>query len=65
MIIDDLVEENVIQKQQNAELKQELHRYRYSLWSVLNILEPEQKAIVQHDLIDIECLYIDYAQSEL
>ncbi len=64
MIIDDLVKENEILKQQNAEFKQELHWWRYSLWSVLNILEPEQKAIIQHDLIDIEYIYINYAQPE-
>ena len=63
MIIDDLTEENAMLKRQNTELKQKLHRYRRSLWSVLNILEPEQLAIIQHDLIGINQQLTDYAQS--
>lgn len=52
-------------KRQNAQLKRELRRYRKSLRSTLNILDPEQRAIIRHDLFDIDQNNSSsYAQSE-
>lgn len=54
MKLQQLVSANKTLKQQNADLQQELHRYQQSLWSVLNILDPDQRDIIKNDLIHIE-----------
>ncbi len=54
MTSDDLITDNDALKRQNNELKKELRRYRYSLWSLQNILDPDQRDIIQRDLIDIK-----------
>ena len=62
MIIDDLIGENALLWDLNDLLLQELHEYRYCLWSVLNILDPDQREIIRNDLIHIENQLSDYAQ---
>ena len=65
MIMDDIIEENIALQQQNAKLKRELRRYRKSLWSALNILDPDQRGIIKQDLIHLEIVKREeYAQSE-
>ena len=54
MRIDDLFDENRALKRQNVKLKRELRRYRKALCSSLNILDPEQRAIIRHDLIETD-----------
>ena len=61
MNFDDLIAENTLILKRNDELQQELHKYKRSLWSVLNILEPEQRALIQHDLFETDYQLIDYA----
>jgi len=63
MIIDDLIEENALLWDLNDLLLQELHQYQYCLWSVLNILDPDQRDIIRNDLTHIENQLSDYAQS--
>ncbi len=62
MKIDDLIDENTALKQQNTELFEQLLTYRKSIWSLQNILNPEQQAIIKHDLINIQMEIEEYAQ---
>jgi len=45
--------ENKALRAKNNHLNQQLRRYRESLESVLNILEPEQLAIIHKDVCDL------------
>lgn len=64
MKIDDLIDENTALKQQNTELFEQLLTYRKSIWSLQNILNPEQQAIIKHDLINIQMEIEEYAQHQ-
>lgn len=55
-LADILREENLKLRNQNEKLKQQLHRYRKSLESALNILEPEQTVVIKADLVGIDDL---------
>ncbi|MEI7982179.1 MAG: hypothetical protein WCI71_11045 [Bacteroidota bacterium] len=64
MIMDEMVEENIELRVQNTKLKRELRRYRKSMRSALNILEPDQRDIIKNDLVDIDNINTEeYAQS--
>jgi len=47
-----LENENKVLRAKNNHLNQRLRRYRESLESALNILEPEQLAIIHKDICD-------------
>ena len=62
--MDDMVEENIELRVQNTKLKRELRRYRKSMRSALNILDPGQRDIIKNDLVDIDNINTEeYAQS--
>ncbi len=48
-----LEEENKVLKSKNTKMILQLRRYRESLESVLNILDPEQHRIIQKGLCDL------------
>lgn len=50
--IDILENENKVLRAKNHHLNRQLRKYRESLESVLNILEPEQLAIIHKDICD-------------
>lgn len=56
--IETLEIENKALKRRNVELILQLRRYRESLESVLNILEPEQLRIIHKDICDFNHLTI-------
>lgn len=53
-LADILQKENSKLRNQNERLKQQLHRYRKSMESALNILEPEQTAVIKSDLVGMD-----------
>jgi hypothetical protein len=56
--VEILEKENKALKSSNVKLILQLRMYRESLESVLNILEPDQIRIIQHDLIELNSLTI-------
>jgi len=57
--IDILENENKVLRAKNNHLNQQLRRYRESLESMLNILEPEQLRIIHQDIYDFNHIKIN------